>query len=75
MEKGQGTFLGATRNAYRRRWFALRHNELMYFKYQKSEQGFGTGTHDTAGRAGVIDMAQVSVKFALMMVVQIIQLL
>ena len=58
-KKGQGTFLGATRNAYRRRWFALRHNELMYFKYQKANKGFGTGTHDTAGRAGVIDMAQV----------------
>ena len=58
-KKGQTNFIGASRNAYRRRWFALRHNELMYFKYQKANKGFGTGTHDTAGRAGVIDMSQV----------------
>ena len=47
------------KSAFRRRWFALRHNNLMYFKYQKSDRGYGTGNHDTAGRAGIIDMSTV----------------
>lgn len=60
-KKGLGVLGGSTeKGMYRRRWFALRHNLLMYFKYQKSDKGYGIGgSHDTTGRAGVIDMSTV----------------
>ena len=60
-KKGEvvGLLKSSEKSAFRRRWFALRHNNLMYFKYQKSDRGYGTGNHDTAGRAGIIDMSTV----------------